>query len=278
LHGHGAKGGAYARLARGTALRVYTPHGGSLHYSATSPAGALYLTLERMLAPRTDLFLFESEYGRDTFARKIGTPRPLARVVHNGVRPEELTPVTADADAGDFVYVGEMRRLKGVDVLLDALARLAAEGWNGRALLYGEGPDRTAFESRTADLGLTHQVHFRGAAPAREAFCTARVLVVPSRAESLPYIVLEAAAAAVPLVATRVGGIPEIFGPDADALVQPEDAAGLAAGMRAALAGDASARTARLRDHIAASFTVGAMTDQILNAYAAASTETVSRR
>ena len=68
VHGHGAKGGAYARLARvGRAIRVYTPHGGSLHYRWSSPTGFLYLALERALMRRTDLFLFESDYGRDIF-------------------------------------------------------------------------------------------------------------------------------------------------------------------------------------------------------------------
>ena len=76
LHGHGAKGGAYARLVpRRGAIRVYTPHGGSLHYGRASPVGLIYLTLERLLMARTELFLFESAYGRDAFTAKIGTPR-----------------------------------------------------------------------------------------------------------------------------------------------------------------------------------------------------------
>ena len=64
--------------------------------------------------------------------------------------------------------------------------------------------------------------------PARDAFALGRLLVAPSRAESLPYIVLEAAAAAVPMITTNVGGIPEIFGPQAAGLVAPGDAAALA--------------------------------------------------
>src|SRR5262249_1178512 len=68
LHGHGAKGGAYARLVRPShAIRAYTPHGGSLHYRWSTPAGLLYLTAECVLKRRTDLFLFESRYGRDAF-------------------------------------------------------------------------------------------------------------------------------------------------------------------------------------------------------------------
>ena len=62
LHGHGAKGGAYARLARmgrhGQTLRIYTPHGGSLHYSPWSPQGLVFLTLERILLPKTDGLIF----------------------------------------------------------------------------------------------------------------------------------------------------------------------------------------------------------------------------
>ncbi len=80
VHGHGAKGGAYARLTgRPGAIRVYTPHGGSLHFSWASPTGMVYLTLERMLMRRTDLFLFESEFGRTTFTRQDRRGRSRAR-------------------------------------------------------------------------------------------------------------------------------------------------------------------------------------------------------
>lgn len=269
LHGHGAKGGAYARLVGGDTLKVYTPHGGSLHYSATSPVGLAYLAIERWLRRRTDLVLFESEFGEKTYRRKIGAPR-FARVVHNGVTPDDLQPVAPDEDAADFIYVGEMRRLKGVETLLDALAVLSAEGWNGEAILYGEGPDRADFEARAGRLGLLPQVHFPGATPARAAFASGHVLIVPSWAESLPYIVLEAAAASVRLVATRVGGIPEIFGPDADALVPPDDAPALAAAIKRARSEDDAAAIERLRARIASSFTVASMTDGVLAAYAAA--------
>ena len=270
VHGHGAKGGAYARLARGDALRVYTPHGGSLHYAAASPLGLLYLNLERFLARRTDLFLFESEFGLQAFRAKIGTPRALARVVHNGVRPDELVPVAPDDDAEDVVFVGELRRLKGVDVLIEALSRLIAEERIESAILFGDGPDADAYRAEIERRGLTPHIQFGGVKPAREAFKRGRVLAVPSRAESLPYIVLEAAAASVPLVATRVGGMAEIFGPDAVALVPPEDPAALAEAILRALQGDGAARTKRLQMRVARQFTVAAMTDGVLAAYAEA--------
>jgi glycosyltransferase involved in cell wall biosynthesis len=269
LHGHGAKGGAYARLARSTALRVYTPHGGSLNFSPYTPVGFVYLSVERWLRRRTDLLLFESEFAERTFRNSIGEP-PFHRVVHNGVGKADLVPVEPDDDAADFIYMGEMLVRKGVDVAIDALARLATGGWNGRAIFYGSGPDRASFEQRAAGLGLMHQVHFAGTAKARDAFRSGRVLLVPSRAESLPYMVLEAIAAKVPLITTNVGGIPEIFGPDARALLPPGDVNALANEMIRMQANGDPELIDRLRARVAKFFSVESMTDAVLAAYAEA--------
>jgi glycosyltransferase involved in cell wall biosynthesis len=269
VHGHGAKGGAYARLLRPTrALRVYTPHGGSLHYDWHSPAGLFYLTAERLLLRRSDLVLFESAYARDTFVIKVGAP-PMARVVHNGVTPAEFAPVAPNADATDVVFVGELRALKGIDMLIDALALAAREGRRVTATVVGEGPDRAALVAKAGALGLASAIHFAGALPARTAFALGRILVVPSRAESLPYVVLEAAAAQLPVIATRVGGIPEIFGPDAADLVPAADAAALAGAIVARLRDPAVARDTAVRLHARVSqhFSSAAMTAQVIAAY-----------
>jgi glycosyltransferase involved in cell wall biosynthesis len=270
LHGHGAKGGAYARLARSTrAIRAYTPHGGSLHYRWGSPTGLLYLTLERLLIARTDLFLFESAYGRDAFRNKLGDPGQAARVVHNGVAPAELEPIVTDPQAADLVFVGELRMLKGVDVLIQAIALIKQDGVSLRATIAGDGPDRAAFEAQARTQGLADSVRFVGAKPARSAFAAGRLLVIPSRAESLPYIVLEAAAAGVPLITTNVGGIPEIFGPDSADLVSPDDPQALARAIGLAL-GDLAGRRAagaRLQARVRESFSTQAMTDAVLAAY-----------
>ena len=269
VHGHGAKGGAYARLTGGSAIRVYTPHGGSLHYGRGSPVGFLYLTLEQVLMARTELFLFESEYGRDAFMAKIGTPRSLVRVVHNGVTAEEFTEVAPGKDATDIVFIGELRMLKGVDVLLDALALLAREGRTMSATIVGDGPDAAAFRSQAEGLGLSGSIRFLKPMSARTAFALGRLMVAPSRAESLPYIVLETAAAAVPLLTTRVGGIPEVFGPQSGTLIPPGDVAALARAISAALSDPAALRneTLTLRDHIRGAFSAEVMTDGVLAGY-----------
>ena len=172
VHGHGAKGGAYARLAAAPrALRVYTPHGGSLHYRWSSPTGAVYLALERALLRRTDLFLFESAYGRDVFRAKVGDPGAAARVVHNGVTEAEFAPVAPDPQATDLVFIGELRALKGIDVLIEAIALLAQGGRRVTATIVGDGPDRAALQAQAAALELAAQVRFVGAKAGASGVC-----------------------------------------------------------------------------------------------------------
>jgi glycosyltransferase involved in cell wall biosynthesis len=280
IHGHGAKGGAYARIGftpsptdRKT-IRVYTPHGGSLHFHWGSPTGLIYLNAERALMSRTELFLFESAYGRDVFKTKIGEPPNLVRVVHNGVTDDEFQPIVVSQVATDLLFIGELRLLKGVDVLIAAIKQLAQGGRNveGRkvtATIVGNGPDRAQFEREVNKYGLGERVQFVGAKPARQAFSLGRLLIVPSRAESLPYIVLEAGAAGVPMIATQVGGIPEIFGPDAGALVAPGDPAALAQAISQATQDRGARHSAslRLKTRLRALFSADAMTDAILAAY-----------
>jgi glycosyltransferase involved in cell wall biosynthesis len=269
LHGHGAKGGAYARLAGTGAVRVYTPHGGSLHYDRGSPVGFIYLTLEQVLMARTELFLFESRYGGDAFMAKVGTPRSLVRVVHNGVTAEEFTEVTPNGEATDIVFIGELRVLKGVDVLLDAIARLARAGRTVSATIIGDGPDAGAFREQSERLALSGAVRFLQPMPARTGFALGRLMVAPSRAESLPYIILETAAAAVPLITTNVGGIPEVFGPQSPRLIAPGDAGALAHAITSALADPAAMRNEALtlRTRVRDEFSAEVMTDGVLAAY-----------
>ena len=110
---------------------------------------------------------------------------------------------------------------KGVDVLLRALAEVA-RARPVHAVIVGSGPDREVFVKLAEELGLERIVTFTGAMPAALAFRRGRAIVVPSRAESLPYIVLEAAAAAMPLIATEAGGIPEIVEGSDTKLLPPE--------------------------------------------------------
>lgn len=273
VHGHGAKGAAYARLApRKHAIRVYTPHGGSLHYRPHSPIGRLYITLEKILRARTDLFLFESDFARQSFRELVGDPKAMVRVVRNGVSDAEFAEVPPAEDATDLLFIGELRDIKGVDVLLDAMAALRSEGLSLTATIVGDGPARRAFLDQTAKLGLNEAVRFKAPMPAREAFALGNIAVVPSRKESLPYIVLEIAAAGKPMIATRVGGIPEIFGPQSDLLIPPGDSAALAEALKSCVNHPErmSAGARLLQEHIRTNFALHDMVENGISAYRAA--------
>ncbi|MGN6305847.1 MAG: glycosyltransferase family 4 protein, partial [Mesorhizobium sp.] len=122
-------------------------------------------------------------------------------------------------------YIGMMRDLKGPDIFIDALVQ--AEALASRrisAVMVGAGEDLPRYKQQVVRLGLGDRVTFHAPMPARQAFALARLVVVPSRAEAMPYIVLETLAAGAPMIATAVGGIPEIFGADSPALVKPDPA------------------------------------------------------
>jgi glycosyltransferase involved in cell wall biosynthesis len=275
LHAHGAKGGAYARTI-GTLLRasgsrvarIYTPHGGSLHYAAGSLKGRVYFAAERALGWMTDAYIFVSQYEADAFAAKVSATKKPVTIARNGLQPDEFEPVTALPDARDFLFIGTMRDLKGPDVFIKALAAVAGpSGAAPTAVMVGSGDDKPRYEAMVAERRLP--VVFRDPMPARQGFALARAVVVPSRAESMPYIVLEAIAAGVPLIATRVGGVPEIFGSESGRLVAPGNVERLANAMTATAASPADARYAagRLRETIRARFSVDAMAAAIEGAY-----------
>jgi glycosyltransferase involved in cell wall biosynthesis len=272
LHGHGAKGAALARLARSApnAIRVYTPHGGSLHYFRSGMViGGFFRTLEWLLNGRTDLLLFESSYAADQFRSHVGPSRALLRIVRNGLGEAEFDPVTARPDATDIVYVGQLWSVKAIDVLIEAIAALKRSGRRVSATIVGEGSEQANLEGLTERLDVAAQVRFIGYRPAREAFAMGRVLVIPSRAESLPYVVLEAVAAAVPIIATNVGGIPEIFGRHAGHLVPPDDVKALVGAIRAALDDPAQGRhiVQAVRERAHTEFSITAMVEDGLAAY-----------
>jgi glycosyltransferase involved in cell wall biosynthesis len=271
LHGHGAKAGVLVRLKSRTdeTIRVYTPHGGSLHYPLNTFKGALYGRAERTLMDRTDLFLFESMFARDTYQRMIGAPKGLVRCVFNGVTADEFDPVPKADDATDIVYVGEFRRIKGADLLVDAVARLHADGKPVTLTLAGDGEEMTTLKAQIERLGLTHSVRFIGHVKARYGFSKGRLLVVPSRGDSMPYVVIEAGAAGIPMVAANVGGIPEIFGTYNDALFAPNIVGAIADAIEIAMEDPeaALARAKALRERIFLHFSQKAMVEGVLAGY-----------
>lgn len=231
LHGHGAKGGAYSRMFgsllrvfRSRVARLYSPHGGSLHYDEDMLTGRIFFRIESMLERLTDHLLFVSNYELTTYTKKIHAPGIPYSVIYNGLCAPEFRRVASGAGAADFLFIGMMRDLKGPDIFIAALARACSEtGKKLTAVMVGDGEDRAKYIAQAAAAGLSGQIEFKMPMQARAAFALARCVVVPSRAEAMPYIVLEALAAGMPMIATAVGGIPEIFGHGSYALIQPDE-------------------------------------------------------
>ena len=271
LHGHGAKAGAFVRLRRRSddSIRIYTPHGGSLHYPLNTLKGEFYARLERTLMNATDLFLFESAFARDTYQRLVGTPNGVVRCVFNGVTPEEFEPVVTADDATDICYVGEFRHIKGADLLIDAVARLHDQGRKVTLTLGGDGEETAALKAQVERLGLNDAIRFIGHVKARYGFSKGRLLVVPSRGDSMPYVVIEAGAAGIPMIAARIGGIPEIFGTDSPALFAPSNPEAMAEAIGAALDHPQATaqRAVALRERISTHFSQQAMVEGVLAGY-----------
>lgn len=276
LHGHGAKGGVLARLI-GSLLRVnryrvarlYSPHGGSLHYDSRRLSGRAIFFLERLQEYLTDALVFVCDYERHVYTAKIGKPRVRAERIYNGINDREFEKIFARPDAVDFLFIGMLRDLKGPDVFIDAFARTErAVGRPLSAMIVGDGPDRDRYDHMMVSLGLGRRIDLLAAMRSRDAFQFARFVVVPSRAEAMPYIVLEAAAADKPVIASRVGGIPEILGNDNIGLVPAGDPAALAAAMVAALGEPGWTDRAR-PDPVAlrTNFSVTTMADQMTALY-----------
>jgi glycosyltransferase involved in cell wall biosynthesis len=276
LHGHGAKGGAMARLV-GSVLRVnrycvarlYSPHGGSLHFSPSRLSGWFVFRIERLQEYFTDGLIFVCDFERDAYSRKVGKPRIRNERVYNGIGDRDFEIVPERPDAVDFVYIGMLRDLKGPDLFVDAFAK--AERILGRplsAMMIGDGPQRDKYLQMMTERGLGQRIRMAPAMPIREAFARAPTVVVPSRAESMPYIVLEALAAGKAVIASNVGGIAEVLGRQSEALVEPENADDLARVMaRCVTEPDWRQRTMPEREAFRRVFSSSVMASQVTSLY-----------
>ncbi|AYM10465.1 glycosyltransferase family 1 protein [Rhizobium rhizogenes] len=276
LHGHSAKGGALARLI-GSLLRVnkyrvarlYSPHGGSLHYDRKSLKGQLFLRIERFQEHFTDALCFVCNFEQETYETKVGKPRTRTAMIYNGVQESEFETVPTREGAARFLYIGMLRDLKGPDVFIKAFAKMERSiGQPMSGVIVGDGPDRDKYADMIAKAGLSQRISMHAAMPARQAFALATTVVVPSRAEAMPYIVLEALAAGKTVIASHVGGIAEVLGEDSEALVPAGDADALAKIMvKDAESPDWGKRVMPRPDSFKAKFSTPVMADDMMKLY-----------
>ena len=263
LHTHNSKAGFLGRLAARTipAARrprvVHTVHGFAFHDAESALRRFLFRTLERMAFGWADATIAISPTLAEWGAREGIGHREAYRVIPSGIDLADFHPRSVEETerirrevfglAPGVHPIGLVAKLwsgKGHEVLLAAAARLAEERNDFALVFLGEGPLEERLRARARELGIAERVRFLGF---REdvAACTAALVVatLPSFFEGMGRVVLEALASGVPVVASRVGGIPDIAGAGA-VLVPPGDAAALAGAIAGLL--DDSARRAKL--------------------------------
>ena len=214
---------------------------------------------DRVLAPSAAT---AAEIERDYGVEKVGVlPNVTGGLAVEVAPPADLPP---DLPPGFLLFVGRLRVRKGVEVLLAALDLLRRQGGTPTLAIVGDGEHRAALEETTARLGLAAPtVRFLGRADAarvRALLAAARGLVVPSTYEGMPLVILEAMAAGLPVVASRVSGIPEVVvDGETGWLVPPEDPEALATALAELLAdpGEGHRRGTAGRQRVAESFRPG---------------------
>lgn len=249
VHGHASKGGVHARLLPRRAARfVYTPNAlVTMDPTLTGPQRRVFVGIERRLSRRTDLLIHVSPEEQE-HATTIGLRPRCAVVVPNGIPfPDLPDRATVRAELGlpdDVVVVGFVGRLssqKGVDRLVEAVAEVEATSpWV--VAVVGEGDD-TDLRQQAERLGVGERVRWLGRRPGQRAMAAFDLLVVPSRYEGFPYVVLEGLWAGLPVVATAGACASQVLdGGTVGVLVGPDPASlGRAIG---SLVDDAAARTA----------------------------------
>lgn len=164
---------------------------------------------------------------------------PKFQVCRLGVEAEDFSLAKQPSGRAQILCVGRLTPAKGQHLLLDAAANLRARGLDFSLRLIGDGPDRAALQEHATRLGAQDWVHFDGArtqSEVRRALAGSTIFALPSFAEGIPVVLMEAMAAGVPCVSTTVCGIPELIEHgQSGLLVPPGDGAALSAALAALL-------------------------------------------
>jgi glycosyltransferase involved in cell wall biosynthesis len=211
VHGHSSKGGAIARLAAlvSGVPAVYTPHAiKTMDPGLSGMARIVVGRVERLLSRVPGLIIAVSP-GEKQHLATLGIPPDRVRVVANGI---PSLPPTSRADARAALdlpqdvpvigFVGRLSRQKAPDVLLQAFHQVANQHATALLAVVGGGVMEPVLREQTRQLGIASRIRWLGERPGQTSMPAFDVLALPSRYEAFPYVLVEAAAAGVPVVAT----------------------------------------------------------------------------
>ena len=237
-----------------------------------------YNWIDRRAMSRADRLAVMSSVHRDAFAHMGDRVRVVYNAVaklppsprHSAPNVASLFPSAPGVDEAVLGVVGRLSSEKGVDVFLDACRALVDTGVRFRAVIVGDGPDRASLAARTRALGLDAHVAFTGTlGDVAHIYRQLTCIVIPSRSEGLPNVMLEALDHDLPVVATRVGAVPEVLcDPLAGVVVPPLDPIALADGIRRGIALARAPGAPDARAATVSRFSLGARVDAHLALYA----------
>jgi glycosyltransferase involved in cell wall biosynthesis len=248
---------AAAALARQLQIQwVAKVHGSDINVCASAPSVQAQIRWAMRQASR----VFAVSHALKQRLVEIGVPAETIHVQHNGVnverfqiqdKPAARQALDLPAERRIVVYVGNLKASKGTVDLVEA-ARLLAAGGDDMPLivLVGDGPARPILADTVDRHALARHVRLVGARPHQEIpqwIAAADALCLPSHQEGCPNVVLEALACGRPVVASRVGAVPELLDEHCGCLVTPREPAELAAALRAAVSRDWDAGALRER-------------------------------
>jgi glycosyltransferase involved in cell wall biosynthesis len=245
IHGHSSKGGALARLAGRICgvPSVYTPNAlVTMNPELGHIKSRVYRVAERCLGRMGDLFIAVSDAERH-HAISLGVPASSIAVVPNGIAPPLLrdrqtvrAEFGIDADAPVVGFVGRLSCQKAPQVLIRAFAECVAGHPHAVLAIVGEGPLQEELEQLAHELGVSRHIRWLGARNGQQAMPAFDLLVLSSNYEGMPYVLLEAAHAGLPIVATRVSGASTVVRDNENGfLVAPGDTGAIARAMDALL-------------------------------------------
>lgn len=243
VHANSSKAGVLGRVAAwiaGAPVRIFTVHGWAFNASS-GPRSLVYRWAERLVRRITTATICVSETERRAGLAAGTCDERRTVVIRNGIDVTARPVARPETSPPRIVAVGRLQAPKDVLCLVRALAKLEQRSFS--VLVVGDGPDRPAIEAEVQRLALTRVVHLAGRRDdVAEILAASQVFVLSTRSEGLPFSVLEAMAAGLPVVASRVGGLPEVVVEGETGVLVTPDAPGELAAAIAQLLDDPALR------------------------------------
>ena len=232
LHGHSSKGGALLRLA-GIGLpgaKIYTPHALITQDPSLSRLKRIFFEwAEKILAKFTDMFIAETNEEHEEL-RRLGVISGKIVIIANGIEapnlPDRMTTrarLNLSEDEVVIGFVGRFVTQKGPEIIIQAMASLVEQfqGQEITLVMVGDGDLREKLQEMARRLGIALRVRWMGEVPWELQMPAFDILALPSLYEGMPYVLIEALFAGLPIVAAKVGGAKLIVEPEVNGYLVP---------------------------------------------------------